>query len=153
MQKRPYSFRIAFPLEDPRKCRSSKDIGDAESNAHNANEWEYLDPRFSQITHQYKCRRSSYICKSSPSSQYAFFNDLTDIGISEFKVVSTDLSCTNSLCLHLLGLPDDLIWSSLDDTAGFGKLGANAHEVGVDVASGLATFIDAPTGLLATDTE
>ena len=52
----------------------------------------------------------------------------------------------DGLRLHLLWLANDLIRSTLDDTASLGKLSANAHEVGIDVTSCLATFIDAPTG-------
>lgn len=53
-------------------------------------------------------------------------------------------SSTYSLRLHLIRLPNDLVRSSLDDTARLGQLSADTHEIGVDVASGLATFIDAP---------
>lgn len=51
---------------------------------------------------------------------------------------------TYGLSLHEPWLADDLVWSTLDDTAGFGKRGADAHEVGIDVTSSLATFVDAP---------
>ncbi len=51
---------------------------------------------------------------------------------------------TRSLRLHLPWLADNLIRSTLDDTASLGKLGADTHEVGIDVTGGLATFVDAP---------
>ena len=45
---------------------------------------------------------------------------------------------------HQVRLADDFIWSALDDAACFGELGADAHEVDVDVAGALAAFVDAP---------
>lgn len=42
------------------------------------------------------------------------------------------------------GFGNDFIRSALDDAASLGKRGADAHEVGVDVAGGLAAFVDAP---------
>lgn len=39
---------------------------------------------------------------------------------------------------------DEFVGSSLDDAARFGKLSPDAHEVGVDVASGLAAFVYTP---------
>ena len=53
-------------------------------------------------------------------------------------------SGSDGLSLHLLWLADDLVRSTLNDTASLGELSANAHEVGIDVTSSLATFIDAP---------
>ena len=51
---------------------------------------------------------------------------------------------TGGLRLHLLWLANNLIRSTLDDTASLGKLSADAHEVGIDVTGSLATFVDAP---------
>lgn len=55
-----------------------------------------------------------------------------------------DSLSTYGLRLHFVGLADDLVGRALDDAAGFGELGAHTHEVGVDVAGGLAAFVDAP---------
>ena len=55
----------------------------------------------------------------------------------------------NSLSLHQLRLPDDFVWSALHNTTSLGEIGAYAHEVGIDVASCLATFVDAPKILSA----
>ncbi len=52
-----------------------------------------------------------------------------------------------SHCAHGLRLllpADFLVGGALDDAACFGQLGADAHEVGVDVTGGLAAFVDAP---------
>ncbi len=49
-----------------------------------------------------------------------------------------------SLRFHQVGLADDFVGSALDDAACFGELGADAHEVDVDVARALAAFVDAP---------
>lgn len=51
---------------------------------------------------------------------------------------------TDGLRFHLLWLANDLIRSTLDDTASLGKRSADAHEVRIDVTSRLATFVDAP---------
>lgn len=51
---------------------------------------------------------------------------------------------THSLRLHQVGLPDDLVGRALHYTAGLGKSGPNTHEVLVDIASGLAAFVDTP---------
>lgn len=51
---------------------------------------------------------------------------------------------SDCLGFHLVGLADDFVGGSLDDAAGSGELGADAHEVGIDVASCLAAFVDAP---------
>jgi len=88
-------------------------------------------------------RHSSYKCISS---QYISADRPTSIGS---RVSSTRPLSTNSLRLHLLWLADDLVWSSLNDTAGLGQLGPHPHEVCVNVASGLTTFIDAPGRTLA----
>ena len=48
------------------------------------------------------------------------------------------------LRFHQVGLADDFVWSALDDAACFGELGADAHEVYVDIAGALAAFINAP---------
>ena len=53
-------------------------------------------------------------------------------------------SGADGLSLHLAGFANDLIRSSLDDASGSGKVCTGAHEVDIDVASCLATFIDAP---------
>lgn len=53
-------------------------------------------------------------------------------------------SSTHSLSLHLLWFSNDLVRSSLHDTPGPGQRGTDAHEIFVDVASCLATFVDAP---------
>lgn len=50
----------------------------------------------------------------------------------------------HSLRLHQRRLAHDLIRRSLDDAACSRQLRGDAHEVSVDVASGLATFVDAP---------
>ena len=60
-----------------------------------------------------------------------------------------DCSSAYGLGFHLLGLADDFVWCTLHDTAGFGELGADTHEVSVDITSGLATFVDAPIFSLA----
>ena len=61
--------------------------------------------------------------------------------IRGFKIA--DLG-TNGLNLHKIGLADSLVRSSLDNTSGPGELRTNAHEIGVNVACCLATFVDAP---------
>ena len=53
-------------------------------------------------------------------------------------------SSTDGLSLHQVRLADDLVRSTLDDTASLGKRGADAHEIGVDVTGGLTTFVNAP---------
>jgi hypothetical protein len=50
----------------------------------------------------------------------------------------------NSLGLHQLRLPNDFVWSALHNTTGLGEIGSYAHEVDVDIASCLATFVDTP---------
>ena len=54
------------------------------------------------------------------------------------------LGGSDCLLLHLLVIADDLVWGTPDDAAGFGKLRANTHEIGVNIASCLTTFVDAP---------
>ena len=51
---------------------------------------------------------------------------------------------SNSLRLHRLGLAHNLVRCTLNDPTCFGQLGGHAHEVSVDVAGGLAAFVDAP---------
>ena len=58
--------------------------------------------------------------------------------------LSSSTDSADSLLLHLLREADRLVGSALDDTPGFGELGANAHEVSVDVTGCLTAFIDAP---------
>ena len=58
-------------------------------------------------------------------------------------------SSADSLRLHLLRLANDLVRSTLDDTARLRKLSADTHEVGIDIASSLATLVDAPVVVLA----
>lgn len=53
-------------------------------------------------------------------------------------------SGAHGLRRHEIRLADDLVRRALDDAARLGELGADAHEVGVDVAGGLAAFVDAP---------
>ena len=63
-------------------------------------------------------------------------------------------SSAHSLRLHhqLGRLTHNLIRSPLHDPARLGQLRADAHEVGVDVAGGLAAFVDAPVdGLIVSD--
>lgn len=64
--------------------------------------------------------------------------------VTTFYVAVLCLLGTDSLRLHLLWLANDLIRSALDDAASFGELSTDPHEVGIDVTSGLATFVDAP---------
>ena len=52
-------------------------------------------------------------------------------------------SLAHSLFLHLLGIANGLVSCALNDTTGRGELGGT-HEVGIDVASCLTAFIDAP---------
>ena len=49
-----------------------------------------------------------------------------------------------SLRFHQVRFADDFVGSALDDAACFWELGADAHEVDVDVAGALAAFVDAP---------
>lgn len=55
------------------------------------------------------------------------------------------LGGSDCLLLHLLVVADDLVRGTLDDAAGLGKLRANTHKIGVNIASCLTTFVDAPT--------
>ena len=65
---------------------------------------------------------------------------------------SYSISClsggADSLCWEWF-LANDFVRGALDDAACFGQLGADAHEVGVDIAGGLAAFIDAPVQMRA----
>lgn len=54
------------------------------------------------------------------------------------------LSRTNSLLPHLFRVAHHFIRCSLHDTASLGELRGNAHEISVDVAGGLAAFVNAP---------
>lgn len=58
--------------------------------------------------------------------------------------ISMRLSSTNSLLPHLFRVAHHFIRCSLHDTASLGELRGNAHEISVDVAGGLAAFVDAP---------
>lgn len=58
--------------------------------------------------------------------------------------MSSFLSSGYSLRFHQVRLTDDFVRGALDDAACFWELGAEAHEVDVDVAGALAAFVDAP---------
>ena len=70
--------------------------------------------------------------------------DQCSICINQKLSSGSFLGGSDSLLLHLLGITDNLIGSTLYDAAGLWKLGADAHEVSINVASCLTTFVDAP---------
>ena len=51
---------------------------------------------------------------------------------------------SNSHLAHFVRLAHDLVGCSLHDTSRLGEHGRGVHEVGIDVASGLTAFVDAP---------
>lgn len=85
-------------------------------------------------------RSSSYRSGGAPSCALQFLRCVESF---PFMFGLFDLG-SDCLGFHLVGLADDFVGGSLDDAAGSGELGADAHEVGVDVASCLAAFVDAP---------
>ena len=54
-------------------------------------------------------------------------------------------SRSDSLCLHLIRVSNNLIRRALNDAARLWELCSDTHEIDIDVASCLATLIDAPS--------
>ena len=66
------------------------------------------------------------------------------------KEVRRANSSSNSLLAHLFRVADDVIRHALHNAPSSRELSAHAHEIGIDVASCLAAFIDAPVYKVST---